>query len=68
MAEQMGEVLRHVMALKPQPVEPPVGNNCRSPITSRMAAGKDNVARLGNSSIYRCPIVAGVYGNSMTKD
>ena len=56
---QMGEVLRHVMAHSPQPVEPPAEIIAEAQIASRMAVGMDNVARLGNSSIYSCPDCGG---------
>ena len=56
---RMGETLRHVMAQKPEPVEPPAEIIAEAQLASRMAVGIDRVSRLGNRSVYSCPDCGG---------
>ena len=56
---RLGETLRHVMAHKPEPVEPPAEIIAEAQLAARMAVGIDNVSRLGNRSIYSCPDCGG---------
>ena len=56
---RIGETLRHVMAQKPEPVEPPIEIIAEAQLAARMAVGIDNVSRLGNRSVYSCPDCGG---------
>ena len=56
---RMGETLRHVMAQKPEPVEPPAEIVAEAQLAARMAVGIDKVSRLGNRSVYSCPDCGG---------
>ena len=56
---RMGETLRHVMAQKLEPVEPPAEIIAEAQFATRMAAGFDGVSRVGNRSVYSCPDCGG---------
>ena len=64
---RMGEVLRHAMALRPQPVEPPAEILAEAQIASRMAMGTDNVSGREIAVFIVARIVATVYGKLRKK-